>query len=73
MSPSKLAYKCAYQEEPMAFHELISIRVLIRMILESTANITRSQRTGTRGAVFCPKDEKNITPSIIGSSKIPNR
>jgi hypothetical protein len=42
------------------------MRVFMRIMDDNTANITRSQRTGTRGAVFCPKDEKNITPAIMG-------
>ena len=36
------------------------------MIDDKVANITLSQKTDTLGAVFCPKDEKKMTPSAIG-------
>lgn len=37
------------------------------MIVDNNANITLSQKTDTFGAVFCPKDEKKMTPSAIGT------
>ena len=43
------------------------------MKAESSANITRSQRTGTLVAIFCPSEEKKITPINIGMSIIHKR
>jgi hypothetical protein len=37
------------------------------MIVDNNANITLSQKTDTFGAVFCPKDEKKMTPIAIGT------
>ena len=37
------------------------------MIVDNNANITLSHKTDTFGAVFCPKDEKKMTPIAIGT------
>jgi hypothetical protein len=36
------------------------------MMLESNAKITRIKMEGVFGAIFCPKDEKIMTPNAIG-------